>query len=192
MGENGLTASDIALLSDKGGCGGWGEMSFMWIFALLILANGGFGFGNNGFANAIGYENLATSNEVEKPNEAALIAPEIIDLLTMDESSFFSFPVLAKISVSSAAMFPMAPPEKAIRPPTTTANVPPVATAASAISTAAPEIDPVISPCTAPAANPSPLIKDVSPPTKAPVMPPTSHPANLPCVSALLTGLFPQ
>ena len=66
MGENGLTASDIALLSDKGGCGGWGEMSFMWIFALLILANGGFGFGNNGFANAIGYENLATSNEVQR------------------------------------------------------------------------------------------------------------------------------
>jgi hypothetical protein len=66
MGENGLTASDIALLSDKNGCGGWGEMSFMWIFALLILANGGFGFGNNGFANAIGYENLATSNEVQR------------------------------------------------------------------------------------------------------------------------------
>ena len=38
----------------------------MWIFALLILANGGFGgFGNN-FANAIGYENLATSNEVQR------------------------------------------------------------------------------------------------------------------------------
>ena len=41
-------------------------MGFMWIFALLILANGGFGFGGNGFANAIGYENLATSNEVQR------------------------------------------------------------------------------------------------------------------------------
>ena len=41
--------------------------AFMWIFALLILANGGFGgWGNNGFANAIGYENLATSNEVQR------------------------------------------------------------------------------------------------------------------------------
>ena len=72
MGENGssLTASDVALLSDRNGCGcgyGWGESSFMWIFALLILANGGLGgWGNNGFANAIGYENLATSNEVQR------------------------------------------------------------------------------------------------------------------------------
>ena len=65
MGENGsLTASDVALLSGNKDC--WGESSFMWIFALLILANGGFGFGGNGFANAIGYENLATSNEVQR------------------------------------------------------------------------------------------------------------------------------
>ena len=69
MGENGLSASDVALLSDKNGMG-WGDSSFFWIFALLILAGGGFGggfgFGNNGFANAIGYENLATSNEVQR------------------------------------------------------------------------------------------------------------------------------
>ena len=66
MGENGLSASDVALLSDKNGMSGWGDMSFLWIFALLILANGGFGFGGNNFANAIGYENLATSNEVQR------------------------------------------------------------------------------------------------------------------------------
>ena len=66
MGENGaLSASDVALLSGKDGMG-WGDSSFFWIFALLILANGGFGFGGNGFANAIGYENLATSNEVQR------------------------------------------------------------------------------------------------------------------------------
>jgi len=66
MGENGsLSASDVALLSDRNGMG-WGDSSFFWIFALLILANGGFGFGGNGFANAIGYENLATSNEVQR------------------------------------------------------------------------------------------------------------------------------
>ena len=65
MGENGLSASDVALLSDKNGMG-WGDSSFLWIFALLILANGGFGWGNNGFANAIGYDNLATSNEVQR------------------------------------------------------------------------------------------------------------------------------
>ena len=67
MGENGgLSASDVALLSDKNGMG-WGDSSFFWIFALLILAGGGgFGFGGNSFANAIGYENLATSNEVQR------------------------------------------------------------------------------------------------------------------------------
>lgn len=68
MGESGLSASDVALLNDhRDGDFGWGNSSFMWIFALLILANGGFGgWGNNGFANAIGYENLATSNEVQR------------------------------------------------------------------------------------------------------------------------------
>lgn len=65
--DNGtLSASDVALLNRDNGFG-WGDSSFMWIFALLILANGGFGgWGNNGFANAIGYENLATSNEVQR------------------------------------------------------------------------------------------------------------------------------
>ena len=71
MGESSsLSASDVALLSGNNGLGGWGDSSFFWIFALLILAGGGFGggfgFGNNGFANAIGYENLATSNEVQR------------------------------------------------------------------------------------------------------------------------------
>lgn len=63
-----LTASDVALLSGNNGFDGFGGGgAFMWIFALLILAGGGFGgWGNNGFANAIGYENLATSNEVQR------------------------------------------------------------------------------------------------------------------------------
>ena len=40
----------------------------LWLFAILALmwGGGGFGFGGNGFANAIGYENLATSNEVQR------------------------------------------------------------------------------------------------------------------------------
>jgi len=43
MGENGLSASDVALLSDRNGYDGmWGGNSMMWIFALLILAGGGF------------------------------------------------------------------------------------------------------------------------------------------------------
>lgn len=67
--ENGsLSASDVALLSDRNGYGDmWSGNSMMWIFALLILAGGGFnGWGNNGFANAIGYENLATQSQVDR------------------------------------------------------------------------------------------------------------------------------
>lgn len=67
MAEGMMSPSDVAvMMNDRND--GWGNgMGFMWIFALLILANGGFGgWGNNGFANAIGYENLATSNEVQR------------------------------------------------------------------------------------------------------------------------------
>lgn len=40
----------------------------LWLFAILALMwGGGFGgFGNNGFANAIGYQNLATQNDVQR------------------------------------------------------------------------------------------------------------------------------
>ncbi len=49
--ESGLTTGDLALMA-KENCNGWSNdgNSFMWIFALLILAGGGFGngfFGNN-------------------------------------------------------------------------------------------------------------------------------------------------
>lgn len=48
--DNGtLTASDVALLSGNGN-GNWGDNSFMWVLALLILAGGGFGgFGFGGY-----------------------------------------------------------------------------------------------------------------------------------------------
>lgn len=61
----GMTASDVALMARNEN--GWADgMGFMWIFALLILANGGFGgFGGNAAA-ALGFENLATSNEVQR------------------------------------------------------------------------------------------------------------------------------
>lgn len=59
----GLSASDVALLND----GGLGNNSFIWLFAILALMGGGFGgWGGNNFANAIGYENLSTSNEVQR------------------------------------------------------------------------------------------------------------------------------
>ena len=70
MDNGSLTASDVALLSGNGN-GNWGDNSFMWVLALLILAGGGFnGFGGGNFANAIGYENLATSNEVQRGFDA--------------------------------------------------------------------------------------------------------------------------
>ena len=51
--ENGLTASDIALLGNNGGNCMNGMGGAFWIFALLILAGGGFGnFGNNGYNNS--------------------------------------------------------------------------------------------------------------------------------------------
>jgi len=67
----GLSASDIALL---GGGGGYGFGGLEGIIYLAIIAfmfgGGGFGFGGNNFANAIGYENLATSNEVQRGFDA--------------------------------------------------------------------------------------------------------------------------
>lgn len=74
MDNGNLTASDVALLTRDGYGDMWGGNSMMWIFALLILAGGGFGnfgFGNNGaFANAIGYENLATQSQVDRGFDA--------------------------------------------------------------------------------------------------------------------------
>lgn len=81
MDNGGLSASDVALLNNGGfgDFGGGGAM--MWIFALLILANGGLGFGNNNFANAIGYENLATSNEVQRGFDNQNLQSQTRDIL---------------------------------------------------------------------------------------------------------------
>ena len=82
--ENGtLSAADVALLNRNDGFD-WGGNSMMWIFALLILAGGGFGgfgFGNNGFANALGYENLATSNEVQRGFDNQNLQAQTRDIL---------------------------------------------------------------------------------------------------------------
>lgn len=48
MEGTGLSASDVALINRDGM--GWGDNSFMWIFALLLLGSGNFGFGGNGRA----------------------------------------------------------------------------------------------------------------------------------------------
>lgn len=81
MGENttGLSASDVALLND----GGLGNNSFIWLFAILALMGGGFGggWGNNNLANAIGYENLATSSEVQRGFDNQNLQAQTRDIL---------------------------------------------------------------------------------------------------------------
>ena len=83
-----MSPSDVAVMMSKDG-DGWGNgMGFMWIFALLILANGGFGgFGNNAAA-ALGYENLATSNELQRGFDAQnSMANEREILATINQNS---------------------------------------------------------------------------------------------------------
>ena len=57
MGENGLTASDVALMSRDGdGFGnGWGGM--IWLFAILAMMGGGFGWNNGGMGNSNAIQN---------------------------------------------------------------------------------------------------------------------------------------
>ena len=84
MDNGSLSAADVALLNGHGNSGwGFGDGgAFMWIFALLILAGGGFnGWGNNGFANAVGYENLATSNEVQRGFDNQNLQAQTRDIL---------------------------------------------------------------------------------------------------------------
>lgn len=70
--DGNLSAADVALLQDRNG--GWGDMwggnSMIFLIAILAMMNGGFGWGNNGFANAIGYNNLATQNDVQRGFDA--------------------------------------------------------------------------------------------------------------------------
>jgi hypothetical protein len=51
-----------------GSGGDLGSNGFIWMFFLLVLLMGGngFGWGNNSFANAIGYDNLATENSMQR------------------------------------------------------------------------------------------------------------------------------
>lgn len=76
MGEGtGLSASDVALLN---GDGGFGNNSFIWLFAILALMGGGFGGWGN---NALGYENIATSNEVQRGFDNQNLQAQTRDIL---------------------------------------------------------------------------------------------------------------
>ncbi len=61
-----------------GGMGIWGFL----ILALFLMGNGGFGWGNNGFANAIGYQNLATQNDVQRGFDALNLGNQSRDILS--------------------------------------------------------------------------------------------------------------
>lgn len=67
--ENGYSLSDMAAACGENGCNSW---VLILLFA-MIFGNSGFGWGNNAAANtaaALGYENMATSAEVQRGFEA--------------------------------------------------------------------------------------------------------------------------
>lgn len=60
-----MSPADFAAMTGNDGFGGGNWFAMIILFA-LIFGWGGAGFGGNSFANAIGYENLATSAEVQR------------------------------------------------------------------------------------------------------------------------------
>lgn len=72
MGEAGLTASDAIALRDANG-GMWdGGNAFFWVFALLLLGNGGFGYGSNGVSSAELSSQINTSQIQQSLQQIAL------------------------------------------------------------------------------------------------------------------------
>ena len=74
MGENGLTASDVALMSRDGdGFGnGWGGM--IWLFAILAMMGGGFNWGGNG-------QQYATRDQVQNGFDTQNLQAQTRDIL---------------------------------------------------------------------------------------------------------------
>lgn len=72
MGENGLSAADIAAIS--GNENGWGGM--IWLFAILALMGGGFGGWNNR-----GYEQYATRDQVQNGFDTQNLEAQTRDIL---------------------------------------------------------------------------------------------------------------
>lgn len=77
---NGLSIADIASIGrGNGGFFGGGDGSIMAILFLIVLMAGGAGFG---FNNAIGYQNLATQNDVQRGFDALNLGNQSRDILT--------------------------------------------------------------------------------------------------------------
>ena len=76
MGENGLSASDVALMSRDGeGYNGWGGM--IWLFAILAMMGGGFNWGGN----RGGYEQYATRDQVQNGFDTQNLQAQTRDIL---------------------------------------------------------------------------------------------------------------
>lgn len=77
-----LSASEAMLLGQGGGFGGGlgGGGSLLAIIVLLLVFGGG-GFGANNFANAIGYNNLATQNDVQRGFDTQALSDQSRDIL---------------------------------------------------------------------------------------------------------------
>jgi hypothetical protein len=65
MDNGGLTVADVAALNNNG-FGGFEGLIYLAVIASMFGGGWGFGFGGNNAAAALGYENLATSNEVQR------------------------------------------------------------------------------------------------------------------------------
>lgn len=75
MGENGLTASDVALLNNDGMAGGWGGM--IWLFAILAMMGGGFG----GFGYGGRGEQYATRDQVQNGFDTQNLQAQTRDIM---------------------------------------------------------------------------------------------------------------
>jgi len=74
MGENGLSASDVALMNRDGMGEGWGGM--IWLFAILALfGGGGFGWGGNGAAQ------YATRDQVQNGFDTQNLQAQTRDIM---------------------------------------------------------------------------------------------------------------
>lgn len=79
MESGALSASDVALLGERGYGDMWGGNSMMWIFALLILAGGGFGGLGGWGGRDMGY---ATSAEVQRGFDTQNLQSQTRDILS--------------------------------------------------------------------------------------------------------------
>lgn len=81
--DTGYSLSDIATATGRNDGYGWGDSSFMWIFALLILANGGLGFGGNRFGNPVTEADLCNANSFsELKNDVGRLSDQIGNMYT--------------------------------------------------------------------------------------------------------------